>query len=251
MGPRACAVWLFAAGCAAGPAPERPNRIPEAPLISIDEVDPTIIVEARYFGPHNFIGRRITGYDAPKCLLTPAAARALAAVQAEVRAFGLTLKTYDCFRPQRAVDHFAQWARDIADTLMKAEFYPGVDKQHLFRDGYIAERSGHSRGSTVDLTLVPLPVPPQPEYRSGEPLRDCRSPGRYEDNSLDMGTGYDCFDPLSHTANPAAGAVAARNRLLLRLAMEKHGFSNYEKEWWHFTLREEPYPGRYFDEPVR
>ncbi|HEX6309354.1 MAG TPA: M15 family metallopeptidase [Longimicrobiales bacterium] len=233
------------------PAQERHAVSQEPPLIAIDEVDPTVIVEARYFGPHNFIGRRITGYDAPKCLLTPAAARALAAVQADVRAFGLSLKTYDCYRPQRAVDDFVQWARNPADTLMKAEFYPAVDKRHLFRDGYIAERSGHSRGSTVDVTLVPLPAPTQPEFRPGQPLRDCRSAQRYADNSLDMGTGYDCFDPLSHTANPAAGPIAARNRLLLRLAMEKHGFRNYENEWWHFTLNGEPHPDRYFDEPVR
>src|SRR5690606_12124201 len=193
----------------------------------------------------------VTGYEAPKCLLTPAAARALAAVQAELRVFRLSLKTYDCYRPQRAVDDFVRWAQDTADTRMKAEFYPAVAKQNLFRDGYIAERSGHSRGSTVDLTIVPLPVPPQPEYRPGEPLRDCRSADRYADNSLDMGTGYDCFDPLSHTANPAVDAEAARNRLLLRLVMEKHGFTNYANEWWHYTLRDEPHPDTYFDEPVR
>ena len=221
------------------------------PLVSVSDVDSTIIVEARYFGRHNFIGRPITGYEAPKCLLTPAAARALAAVQEDVRGYGLSLKTYDCYRPQRAVDDFVRWARATSDTAMKAEFYPAVDKQNLFRDGYIAERSGHSRGSTVDLTLVPVPVPEQPEYRPGDALRDCRSPARYADNTLDMGTGYDCFDPLSHTANPAVGSMAARNRLLLRLAMERHGFSNYANEWWHFTLRDEPYPDTYFDLPVR
>jgi D-alanyl-D-alanine dipeptidase len=220
-------------------------------LVSIADVDSTIIVEARYHGPHNFIGRPITGYEAAQCMLTPEAARALAAVQADVRGYGLSVKTYDCYRPQRAVDDFVQWAAAPQDTLMKAEFYPDIDKRNLFRDGYIAERSGHSRGSTVDLTLVPLPPPDQPSYRPGEPLTDCRAPDRFADNTLDMGTGYDCFDPLSHTANPAVGAAAARNRLLLRLAMEKHGFSNYANEWWHFTLRDEPYPQTYFDVPVR
>ena len=181
-------------------APRAPVSQAEArgPLVSVSDVDSTIIVEARYFGRHNFIGRPITGYEAPKCLLTPAAARALAAVQEDVRGYGLSLKTYDCYRPQRAVDDFVRWARATSDTAMKAEFYPAVDKQNLFRDGYIAERSGHSRGSTVDLTLVPLPVPEQPEYRPGDALTDCRSPARYADNTLDMGTGYDASIPC-HT----------------------------------------------------
>jgi D-alanyl-D-alanine dipeptidase len=242
---------LLLAGCAASGRVEPVAIAEPASLISISDVDSTIIVEARYFGAHNFIGRPVTGYEAPRCLLTPAAARALAAAQADVRSAGLSLKTYDCYRPQSAVDDFVRWAQDTADVRMKAEFYPAVEKRHLFRDGYIAERSGHSRGSTVDLTLVPLPVPAQPSYRPGELLTDCRSPRRFADNTLDMGTGYDCFDPLSHTANPDVPSLAARNRLLLRLVMEKHGFRNYEKEWWHFTLRGEPHPDRYFQQPVR
>ncbi|HEX2165661.1 MAG TPA: M15 family metallopeptidase [Longimicrobiales bacterium] len=244
----AVGVCALLPACSARPAPEPYTA---APLVAIRDIDPTILVEARYHGSHNFIGRPIAGYEAPKCLLTPAAARALAEVQDEVRSYGLTLKTYDCYRPQRAVDDFVQWARVASDTAMKAEFYPAVDKRNLFRDGYIAERSGHSRGSTVDLTLVPLPVAGQPEYEPGDPLTDCRSADRFADNSLDMGTGYDCFDPLSHTANTDAGAVAARNRLLLKLAMEKHGFTNYANEWWHYTLRDEPYPDTWFDVPVR
>lgn len=240
---------VLALACA-GPRVDAPRPQAE-PLVSIADVDSTIIVEARYHGAHNFIGRPIAGYEAPKCLLTRPAAQALAAVQADVRQYGLTLKTYDCYRPQRAVDDFVEWARATGDTVMKAEFYPAVDKRNLFRDGYIAERSGHSRGSTVDLTLVPLPAPAQPAHRKGDPLIDCRSAARFADNSIDMGTGYDCFDPLSHTANPAVGTAAARNRLLLRLAMEKHGFSNYANEWWHYTLRNEPYPDTFFDLPVR
>lgn len=222
------------------------------PLVDVLSVDSTILVEARYFGAHNFVGRRIAGYEAPKCLLTRPAAEALAAVQREVRAFGLSLKTYDCYRPQHAVDDFVRWARDTADVRMKTEFYPRVEKRYLFRDGYIAERSGHSRGSTVDLTLVPLPARAQPAFDPGRQL-DCRADvaGRFADNGLDMGTGYDCFDPLSHTANPAVGDVPRRNRLLLKAAMEKHGFVNYAQEWWHFTLRDEPFPRSYFDLPVR
>lgn len=231
----------------------RATQPPTAPLVSIGDIDPSIIVEARYFGSHNFLGRPVTGYEAPLCMLTHEAARALADVQAEVRQYGLSLKTYDCYRPQRAVDDFVAWARNAADTVMKQEFYPAVDKSRLFAEGYIAERSGHSRGSTLDLTLVPLPVPAQPEWRSGMPQVRCTMPAgqRFADNSLDMGTGYDCFDPLAHTANPAVGSVPARNRLLLKALMEKHGFSNYAQEWWHFTLRNEPFPDRYFDLPVR
>ena len=247
-------VCVLAVACA--PSGSRPTPSPEtnAPdLLSITDVDSTIVVEARYHGRHNFIGRPIAGYEAPKCLLSRAAAQALARVQADVRVFGLGLKTYDCYRPQRAVADFASWARDISDVKMKTEFYPDIEKTRLFELGYIAERSGHSRGSTVDLTLIPLPAPPQAQYRDGDPLVRCTAPvgQRFRDNTLDMGTGYDCFSEMSHTANPAVGAVAARNRLLLKSVMEKHGFVNYAQEWWHFTLRPEPYPESYFDVPVR
>jgi zinc D-Ala-D-Ala dipeptidase len=242
---------LMMGACASAGTAAPPRQTPD--FVSIADVDPTIVVEARYHGSHNFIGRPIDGYEAPKCLLTREASRALADVQAELRELGLGLKTYDCYRPQRAVADFAAWARDVGDTRMKAEFYPDIDKGRLFELGYIAERSGHSRGSTVDLTLIPLPAPPQAVYRDGDPLVRCTAPEgeRFGDNTLDMGTGYDCFSELSHTANPAVGPVALRNRQLLESVMEKHGFANYAQEWWHFTLREEPYPQTYFDVPVR
>jgi zinc D-Ala-D-Ala dipeptidase len=222
-------------------------------FVSITDLDSTIVVDARYYGSDNFLGRPVAGYDAPKCLLTREAAGALAAAQAELREFGLGLKVYDCYRPQRAVDDFVAWARVADDTAMKAIYYPSVDKADLFSDGYIAERSGHSRGSTVDLTLVPLAEQQQLSYRGGQPPASCRLPAiqRSADGSLDMGTSFDCFDPLSHTANTAVGAEAARNRLLLRAVMRAHGFSNYPKEWWHFTLQDEPFPDTYFDRPVR
>lgn len=249
----ACAAPGAAPGAPGAGAPT-PREAPDfaAAFVSIEDVDSTIIVEARYHGYHNFLGRPVAGYEAPLCLLTREAATALAAVQAEVRPFGLGLKTYDCYRPQRAVDDFVAWARDTADTTMRTEFYPAVPKTRLFAEGYIAERSGHSRGSTVDLTLVALP-PRSHAFRPGQPLRDCRGAegSRTPDNSLDMGTAYDCFDPLSHTANPAVGPEAARNRLLLKAVMERHGFRNYAREWWHFTLRDEPWPDTYFDHPVR
>lgn len=219
----------------------------------LSSVDPTILQEMRYAGEHNFIGSSIRGYESAKCILTEQAAKALAQVQAELKAFSLTLKVYDCYRPQRAVDHFVAWAKDLDDNKMKGEFYPKVDKTKLFSDGYIAEKSGHSRGSTVDLTLVPLPVPSQEVYRKGQALTECYQSMlyRFKDNSLDFGTGFDCFDPLAHTENSIINDQQKRNRLLLRAIMDKHGFKNYDKEWWHFTLRNEPFPEQYFDFVVR
>ena len=223
-----------------------------ADFVYLHEVDPSIIEEMRYAEDHNFVGKPITGYLAPKCILTREAARALAKVQAEIRPRALSLKVYDCYRPQRAVDVFGEWANDGKDIKMKKEFYPKVDKSNLFRDGYIAHESGHSRGSTVDLTLVRLPVRAQATYRAGETLVECTQPAakRFKDNSLDFGTGYDCFDPLSHTANPEIGAKQKQNRLLLKSTMEKQGFRNLPEEWWHFTLNSEPHPSTYFDFPV-
>jgi len=150
-------------------------------------------------------------------------------VVADLEPRGLTLKVYDCYRPERAVAHFIRWARDLGDRKMKAEFYPQVDKRTLFRDGYIAARSGHSRGSTTDLTLA--------DRASGEPL--------------DMGTPFDFFSPRSWPSDRTVGAAAQKNRALLAQAMGRRGFRPYDKEWWHFTLRHEPYPQSYFDFPVR
>lgn len=221
-------------------------------IISATEIDPSLRVDARYFGIHNFIGTKIDGYNVPKCLLTRAAADALRHAQTEFNTFGLTLKVYDCYRPQRAVDHFVRWAKDLKNVKMRAEFYPEVKKENLFADGYVAERSGHSRASTVDLTIVPIDAKPTRSYKDGEKLTDCRSPlkSRFPDNGLDMGTGYDCFDPLSHTANMRLTPEQRKNRLLLKAVMEKNGFENYEKEWWHFTLKNEPYPESFFNFPV-
>ncbi|MFX0579493.1 M15 family metallopeptidase [Nocardia nepalensis] len=221
----------------------------ETAFVSVTEIDPTIVVDARYFGEHNFIGTRINGYEAPKCLLTKEAAAALAEVQRELRPMGLGLKTYDCYRPQRAVDQFVSWAKDLGDTKMRGEFYPTVEKANLFRDGYIAEKSGHSRGSTLDLTIVALPAPDQEQYRDGDPLRACTLPAdqRFRDNSLDFGTGYDCFDPLAHTANLAPSGTQRALRELLTNLMDEHGFKNLAEEWWHFTLENEPFPSTYFD----
>jgi D-alanyl-D-alanine dipeptidase len=222
-------------------------------FVEIRQVIPTVVLDIRYHGDHNFLGTPVEGYEAPKCILTAPAAEALSRVQAELQEMSLSLKIYDCYRPQRAVDHFVRWARNVGDTKTRAEFYPTVDKRNLFRDGYIAEKSGHSRGSTVDLTIVPVPVPEQEKYKAGQNLRACYLPEkqRFRDNSIDMGTGFDCFHELSHPGNLKMGTQQRANRLLLKTLMDRHGFKNYDQEWWHFTLRNEPYPDRYFNDPVR
>jgi D-alanyl-D-alanine dipeptidase len=222
-------------------------------FVDAGQTVPGLMKEMRYFGVHNFVGAPVDGYEAPRCILTGPAAQALAQVQAELKPMGLTLKVYDCYRPKRAVAHFQRWARDVADTKTKAEFYPTIDKRDLFKLGYVADKSSHSRGSTVDLTIVPLPAAPQPEFRLGQKLAACTKPAsqRWPDNSLDMGTGFDCFDQLSDTANGAIPAQARANRALLKALMEKHGFVNFDQEWWHYTLAREPYPETYFDFPVR
>jgi D-alanyl-D-alanine dipeptidase len=221
-------------------------------FVKLAEIDTRIQYDLRYFADHNFVGRRITGYDAPVCLLTRRAAEAVESVEARLLPMGLTLKVYDCYRPQRAVDDFARWAEDVRSTKLRREFYPEVDKSRLFADGYIAYRSGHSRGSTVDLTIVPLGSQ-VPVYDPGREQVSCTAPlsQRAPDNSLDFGTGFDCFSPLSHPDSQGVPAQSRANRLLLRGLMAEAGFKPLGTEWWHFTLSDEPYPETYFDFPVQ
>lgn len=190
---------------------------------------PNLIVEMRYHGDRNFVGRAVAGYDSPRCLLTSAAVAGLRRAQRGLAVEGLGLKVFDCYRPARAVADFVAWASDAADTGTKAAYYPDIDKRDLFRLGYIAERSAHSRGSTVDLTLVRLA----------------------DGHELDMGTPFDFFGPASAPASPLVTPEQAGNRSRLRRAMIRAGFKPYAEEWWHFTLRREPYPTRIFDVPVR
>jgi len=218
-----CLALVAAFGTQAALAQERP-----AAFVDAATVVPGLIVEMRYAGSHNFVGRPIDGYEAPRCLLTKPAANALAGVAKDVAAYGLVIKVFDCYRPTRAVANFVRWARDLNDTAGKAEFYPDVDKRTLFRDGYIASQSGHSRGSTIDLTLA-------------------RADGR----ELDMGTPFDFFSPKSWPNSAGVSHDAMVNRGELRTAMQHNGFRPYNREWWHFTLRGEPFPDTYFDFPVR
>lgn len=222
-------------------------------LVDVTTLDSSLIVEARYYGTHNFLGRSVAGYRAGKCLLEKRAAEALVKVQSDLKMQGYSLKAYDCYRPAKGVADFVAWSKEEKDQKMKGEFYPRVEKKDAFKLGYIASRSGHSRGSTIDLTLVKLPIVESAAWKEGDKLVDCSSPygQRYGDNSIDMGTGYDCFDDKAATENTSVGKEAMANRLLLKQAMEKHGFENYAKEWWHYTLKGERYPNTYHDQDVR
>ena len=247
------------------PPPERP-AIPDG-FVRLSEAAPEIAQEIRYTTAYNFVGAPIDGYEAPECILTEEAAEALRRVAVDLARQDLGLKVYDCYRPQTAVDHFVRWAR-TDDETMKQAFYPEEPKSLLFRRGYIARRSGHSRGSTVDLTLVRLPaedaVLPTSAYpdpaedrlpRCDRPLTgptgpDLQGGGRLYERDLDMGTAYDCLSPVAATASGAVSAEAQANRQRLKAAMERRGFRNYSKEWRHFTLRGEPHRDTYFDFPV-
>ena len=224
------------------------TRLPNG-FVDIKDEIPSIVLDMRYYSAHNFVGERISGYDAPRCLLTREAADALKNVQQELLQRSLSLKVYDCYRPQRAVEHFIAWAKNLSDIKMKQEFYSTVDKKDVFRKGFLARKSGHSRGSTVDLTIVPVPVPEQESYVEGQQLYECHLPveQRFKDNSLDMGTGFDCFHERAATYSKQLTPQQQANRQLLKTLMEKYGFKNYSKEWWHFTLRNEPFPKTYFD----
>ena len=217
----------LASACAA-PAGANLNEQP-AGFVDAATVANGLAVDMRYFGARNFVGRPIAGYEAPRCLLTREAADALASVQRALAASGRGLKVYDCYRPARAVADFAAWARDLDDQAMKQEYYPNVSKDQLFALGYIAERSGHSRGSTVDVTVIDLATGAE----------------------LDMGTPYDLFDPRSWPSDTSVSAAAQTNRRALREVMVAHGFRPLREEWWHFTLEGEPYPDTYFDFAVR
>ncbi len=197
-------------------------------FVYVDNTIADVRLEIRYSTRHNFTGETIDGYQAPQAILSVEAAEALRAVQQELGDFRLGLLIFDAYRPQQAVDHFVRWAKNLDDTRMKQEFYPDVDKEDLFREEYIAARSSHTRGSTVDLTIVNL--------QDGE--------------ALDMGSAFDFFGRESWPDYPDLTATQHAHRMLLHEIMVMHGFIPYPKEWWHFTLANEPYPDTYFNFPV-
>lgn len=234
-------LWVSAAAAAAAPdasavsddaaAVSQAATMEQAGLVDIRSLVPDLAQSIAYAGRDNFVGVPVDGYGAPRCWLKRDAARALARVDASLRGRGLRLHVFDCYRPARAVAHFMRWVRDADDLATKATHYPDLDKFQLL-DGYIAEVSGHSRGYTVDLTLV-----------------RCDTRGA-ACTPLDMGTGFDFFGSRANTGSPGASAAQRANRQLLRAAMEAGGFENYPMEWWHYTLRTVGAPGPLYDVPI-
>jgi D-alanyl-D-alanine dipeptidase len=206
-------------------------------MVYLRDVDAGIVQDMRYAGSDNFVGRRLPGYDASECLLRREVALALNKVQADLARQQLSLKVYDCYRPKRAVTAMARWANDRAAAAPTKRFYPALEKRTLFAYGYIAAQSAHSTGTAIDLTLVRLPTPAAAPFDPAVRYGVCTGPAaqRAPDTSLDMGTGFDCFDEASHTASGAISAEQKRARATLLTAMRKHGFKNYFREWWHFT----------------
>ncbi|UAB85913.1 M15 family metallopeptidase [Zunongwangia sp. SCSIO 43204] len=202
---------------------------PPGGFVYLSDLIPDIEVELRYFGDHNFTGRPVPGYEERKVILTTEAAKALAEVQQELENDGYCLKIFDGYRPQTAVNSFIEWAKNSDDTLTKAEFYPEKKKRNLFNLGYIATKSGHSRGSTVDLTIV-----------DANTLKE-----------IDMGGTYDYFGERSHHNFTNITKEQKANRNYLKSIMHKHGFRPYSEEWWHYTLRNEPFPNTYFDFTIK
>ena len=205
-------------------AQKESGTLPEG-FVYVKEVIPKLRTDLRYYSDNNFIGRPIEGYNKPKCILTVEAAEALKKVQKEFEKLGFGLLVFDAYRPQRAVNQFIKWAQDTTDTKMKDKYYPNIDKKDLLKEEYISAKSGHSRGSTVDLTIVSL--------KTG--------------HILDLGSDFDLFDERSNVNYKNVTKNQRSIRLMLQRRMVKHGFKPHEKEWWHFSLAKEPYPDTYFD----
>ena len=206
------------------PALAQKQQIPQG-FTYLNKMIPDIVLEVRYAGSNNFLGTPVEGYKEEVVILSTPAAQALTKVQQELKTLGYCLNVFDGYRPQRAVNHFISWAKVSGDTLKKQQFYPDVDKKDLFNLGYISSRSGHSRGSTVDLTII--------DYNTGK--------------EVDMGGAYDFFGELSHHNYSGISEAQKKNRDLLKKIMIKHGFSPYAQEWWHYTYQPEPFPDTYFD----
>lgn len=226
----ACSMFAVSAGVVAQPLP--------ADFVYLRDVDPTILQDMRYATANNFVGRVLDGYEAGECIVTRSVGTALKRVQQDLSPRGLSLKMYDCYRPQRAVNDMYAWAQDGRETAAQRRYNPKMRKEDLFRLGYIAKHSGHSTGKAVDLTLVQLPVSKVAPFDPTAAYADCTGPQnrRAPDNGVDMGTGYDCSDERAHTASRAITAQQRRWREVLVSAMTRQGFSNYRLEWWHFSL---------------
>ena len=204
------------------------DRMDPSGFVLLSDFVPDIVLEIRYFSTYNFIGDRIDGYEEPCALLTKEAARALKSVSKEMMVQGYRLKVFDAYRPACAVKHFVLWGIEDQDIRMKPYFYPKLEKEEVFARGYIAKQSSHSRGSAVDLTLL--------DMRTGK--------------EVDMGGPFDLFDELSHPDYQGITEEQFENRMMLQRVMLRSGFQPIDCEWWHFSLKDEPYPNTYFEFPV-
>jgi len=228
---------------------EKQISLPDG-FVYLHTIDPSIEVSLRYLGNDNFVGCPIEGYSAPVVILTKDAAQALKKAQACFLKDGYSLIVYDAYRPQTAVNHFKRWSEAFQDQKMKDWFYPRLDKSKAFELGYISHRSGHTRGSTLDISLIPLDKALHPIIPTPRKLRDGFEILFLDDGTIDMGSSFDLFDQASHYENELIADEHKKWRLYLKETMESCGFKSYVKEWWHFTLKDEPFSDTYFDFPI-
>jgi D-alanyl-D-alanine dipeptidase len=223
-----CVALLFlVTSCTA--QPDKKSETLNEGFVYVTDIIQDAILEIRYYSTYNFLGTRVDDYLSPVAIISKEAADALKLANDDLRSQGYAIKVFDAYRPQGAVDHFVRWAQDEKDILMKEYFYPDIEKDRLFPEGYIAERSSHSRGSTVDLTII--------DMKTGK--------------EVDMGSPFDFFGSISNHGTDLITYEQTNNRLILKTSMEKAGFMHYEQEWWHYTLVDEPYPDAFFSFPVR
>lgn len=227
----------------------------EKGFVYLEEIDPTIQVSLRYYGNENFLGRRVKAYNKNVLMMTREAAQALKRVQEDLKKDGYELVIYDAYRPQDAVDNFMIWSLDVNDQIKKDHYYPRVNKARVFELGYVAERSGHTRGSTVDLTIIKKGQKVHDIVEQKRILLDGFTITFLDDGTVDMGSSFDLFDVASHYESPVITPEYKKMRTYLHDMMVKHGFKPYSEEWWHFTLENEPYPASrgdssYFNFPI-
>lgn len=216
-------------------------------FVYLKDFDPTIIQNLRYYDDENFVGIKIEGYKSDKVILSREAAVKLATVQKELLADGYSLVIYDAYRPQKAVNHFMKWSEDLSNQVTKGKYYPLIDKSNIFNLGYVAEKSGHSRGSTVDLTIIKSDSILKKVSVHDRKLLNDQVISYLDDGTVDMGSSFDLFDKASHHDSKLIDKKYLGMRNYLRAIMKKNGFKEYEQEWWHYTLENEPFLNTYFN----
>lgn len=232
---------IIAVGCC-----KKNSELPDG-FVFLTDVEPAIIENTRYYTNNNFLGRPVVGYPTNRIICTKIAAQKLKLVQEDLRMKGYKLVVYDAYRPQRSVNEFMRWSKDESDQIAKEYYYPSINKKDVFKLGYVAEKSSHSRGSTFDITLIKYDNQIKPIVYSKRKIKNGQEIPFLDDNTVDMGSSFDLFHEVSHHDNNLINADQMRMRNLLRDTMRKYGFKEYQEEWWHYTLENEPYPDTYFD----